>query len=302
VEQLRVLGIPFHRKAAVHVDTLAEAMQDPTIFDVLHEIPSFMNKGLSWDHPQEQLPNKAKFVLSVFLSHLTLYKELLTKYQENTSDDILLVLEDDVVISANFSAVINMAVKFVPRDFDILRLGFWDHSRAEDAVNQFVFRSTQPFWDPMDNKMYYGGAHAVGLRISSLKKIVDTLQRMPLTDVDSMLSCYPTLMSYVLNQDTVGIVDVLKEFDEASNPSKRDLALEQQFKQFQNGAEQQPEAKVMIDDAISTSDWFFAPVLVRNRGSQQEEPQLSVDNVRQPQTQALPPSPSQEVHPQPQLL
>jgi hypothetical protein len=216
--QLSRMGLAYSRKPAVSVETLQEVVDDPIFSRLLRNISGFAHSGLDWAKPRSPLPRKSRFVLSVCLSHLSLYDEIVAEYADDPEDRLVLVLEDDAALSANITALLPYLLDYVPPDFDVLRLGMWGEVREADRVNDFVFRAAPPFWEPKTDTLYYGGAHAVLLRTKALPRVLERLGTMQLTDLDGMLTTYPTLRSYVVDQ-TLGLVDVA-EVDDSTNPSR----------------------------------------------------------------------------------
>jgi len=243
-EQLVSLGIPFERKSAVRVQNLEECMRNATLMNIIHRIPSFFNQGLTWENISSVLPRKSKFVLSVFLSHLTLYEDILAsqKRDNNTMNKIYLILEDDARLSPNFIQIFQSVYQEVPENWEILRLGFWGLSRESDRLGHYLFQASPPFWVPETDDIYYGGAHAICIQTKTLRSLIDKLEITKLADIDSMMTNFPHIRSYVFDQD-LSIVNI-EEFEENSNPSKEDRLLLDQVSMQQNLNVMQPSRKI----------------------------------------------------------
>jgi GR25 family glycosyltransferase involved in LPS biosynthesis len=109
-------------------------------------------------HCHEELPSFN--AVGVFHSHL----EICRKVSKCNDDEICLVLEDDVKIEDNFIDIISNIWKMIPKDFDILMLGYIPVVQNENEimrVNQFLARY-----------IHFIGCHAYILTGRGAKKIV----------------------------------------------------------------------------------------------------------------------------------
>lgn len=224
-DQLTDLGIPFARKRGIQIETLGQAIADPVLRNIIHDIQRFNHPGLDWADPTYELSGKSKFVLSVALSHLSLY-ESIARDHVLQGNKYVLVVEDDFVLPQNFRQVFDEVMPYAPEDWEVIRLGCWGLQRKADQVNDYFFRATQPFWDPSvgTNAMFYGGAHAVLLRMDRLEGLIDKLEHTPnMRDMDDMLTDFPRIKSYVLDQQ-INLAPVLSfaNMVEQSHPKRPD--------------------------------------------------------------------------------
>jgi len=220
--QLKALEIPFSRKPAVTVTSLQQVIDEPVLYHAIEHMPGFAHPAFNWDKPEVILPRKQKFVLSVCLSHLTLYQAIAAAHQHDPTDHLMMILEDDVHLSANLTSLLPSLMHHVPPDFETLRLSHWGENRPQDRVNDFIFKTAPPFWIEKNDTIFYGGAHAVLVRTSTLPRLIEKLQSMLLTDFDGMLTSFPDIKSYVFDPN-LHLAEVGAGGEGSSNPSKLDI-------------------------------------------------------------------------------
>ncbi len=212
-DQLRVLapGIPFERKAAIKLGNFSEAMNHEEYRKFLLDRP--VKNGIK---SEVQVGNG--FVVSVYLSHVTLYSDILAKHKYDHPDDLIVVLEDDVLLPDDWESSLLDAIRGVPDDWHIIRLGTWGLVRDEDLVAPRIYAARQPFWVP-PTTAYYGGAHGVILRPRTLPDLLTGLLSTPLGDVDNMMTtCCDVLKSYVIFPS---VVELNPEVESVSdNPNR----------------------------------------------------------------------------------
>lgn len=184
--QLKAINISHSRSNAYKVRTLAECERDPKLSRLVANTPSFEYDADCRDHKDDPLETRAAFVLSVYLSHMATYWDLADKHSSNDNtninfsnigegankgedpaNDAILVLEDDVTLDSSLQARYISVTDSLPKDWEVLRLGTWGEWREEDRVNSVIYRTNPPFYDPKVNKVFYGGAHAVAIRVTN---------------------------------------------------------------------------------------------------------------------------------------
>jgi GR25 family glycosyltransferase involved in LPS biosynthesis len=80
--------------------------------------------------------NYSKSQIAISLSHFYAYKEISEKYEN------ALILEDDVVLSENFSVVLNQYLNQLPQDYDMLFIGDGCNLHIENykiTPNQLIY-------------------------------------------------------------------------------------------------------------------------------------------------------------------
>eukprot|EP00300_Choanocystis_sp_HF-7_P033158 c45453_g1_i1.p1 GENE.c45453_g1_i1~~c45453_g1_i1.p1 ORF type:complete len:289 (-),score=37.19 c45453_g1_i1:49-915(-) len=217
VSQLQEVGVPFHRKNATKVSRISDCDYDPAAASLAQGVAKMKSKyGLDPTDPTRPLSRTAAFVLSVFLSHMTLYEQI---YEDNSEDDsaAVLVLEDDCKLCENFNFRLAMALRALPEDWELVRLGFFGLSRPEDQIREGVFATKQPYWQENATDVFYGGSHAVLLRVKFLPHILEVLKAKPLTDMDNLLTAFPDIRAYAFGKD-FSLVSVDWDIAEQSHP------------------------------------------------------------------------------------
>lgn len=76
--------------------------------------------------------------------------------RDTRANHYYLLLEDDVILYANWRASLSECLPYAPVNWDIIRLHTWGNKHRKDIVNTCWRRTA---W----NKMDYGGTHAVFL-------------------------------------------------------------------------------------------------------------------------------------------
>ena len=80
--------------------------------------------------------NYSNILIAISLSHFYAYKEISEKYES------ALILEDDVVLSENFTANLNLYISQLPEDYDMLFIGDGCNLHIEQSKiipNQFIY-------------------------------------------------------------------------------------------------------------------------------------------------------------------
>jgi GR25 family glycosyltransferase involved in LPS biosynthesis len=191
-------NIRFERKEGVKLSGFAEAISidefKPYLLD--RPVTNAIKTGIK--------PNAA-FAVSVYLSHISLYHHIMTNISSLNREAYYLVLEDDAMLVPFWEMSLYELISELPDDWQVLRIGMWGNNRSEDEIAPGVFAARQPFWLP-NNEFFYGGAHAVVLRRSTLPKFLESFRQIPITDIDSMLtSCCDVVKSYVSGTSLVGV-------------------------------------------------------------------------------------------------
>jgi len=223
----RAWPVIMQRHPAVKIKTLKEAYESSRLRSLAHRIHRIDTSSLDIDlkRPWKPLGKRERFVLSVCLSHLTAYQLAMNEFSGDTRGYIM-VMEDDVKLRGRrFVERMEDIVRRAPSDWKVIRLGTWGTSRDHDLEyssgnNLHFYRAVPPFYNPHDQEFFYGGAHAILLRIRALPQILNQLFAQDLTDIDAMLTNYPHLMSYTVPYpDTYKILKIVKT-SEQSHPAE----------------------------------------------------------------------------------
>jgi len=225
----RHIPVPLVRHPAVAIRSLQEAYDDPAVSPVAYRIKkvmSFMQVDLK--NPTTRMPKRERFVVSVCLSHFTAYARAAYEHK-NDKYGYVLVIEDDVLLKYNVVSKLDEIVASAPANWKMIRLATWGETRQHDLAvasgRYHFYRATQPFYEKDSKKFYYGGAHAVLLKVDGISEILDDFFNQDLTDVDAMETNYPHIPSYAVPYadayPTVRIVDTNEqshppEFDDVS--------------------------------------------------------------------------------------
>ena len=112
--------------------------------------------------------------------------------------DLVLYTEDDIGVDAEvYNARLLPALRALPSDWEVARLGWYGAGNASHCVNRHWMRSRGPTFDPRSRRGIYQGTQALlfeaGWRAARVR---DVYQRHRVTDIDSVL-IEPDLNSYV---------------------------------------------------------------------------------------------------------
>jgi len=221
-DQLRQFNIPFQRKSAYKFSSYEEAKASPEFHDYLtsHRVV---------EHQEER---KHGFVISCFLSHLSLYKQIAQMNVDGSNGRYFLILEDDVNIPYGWEERFAQKIKSVPYDFDVLRIGYWAEARDEDRINDDVYMARPPFRTDYGS-LFYAGTHAVVVQSQTIHRLIAKLEGMNIDDADAMLtSCCDQLQSYVLTEK------IIERWD---NPSDHPSRVAAKLKLTSENKKLQPE-------------------------------------------------------------
>jgi len=149
--------------------------------------------GFDWNNPRNNLAPTESFLLSVFLSHITVYDKAVREFGHDQRGYVL-VLEDDVKVTPNYEQKLDDLISSAPSDWQILRIGTWGEKRYEDQLSPSspFYRASPPYSVKVPGGKYggeeiwYGGTHAVVVRLGTLSSVVDHLLHMRLNHVDAM--------------------------------------------------------------------------------------------------------------------
>jgi len=124
----------------------------------------------------------------VYLSHADLMLHIGKHY--NTSDNMVVIMEDDAQLSKGWEKNLLQSVKSLPEDWDIARFVFWGGKRCQDAVPHKTnltewYEARGP--DTVGETNMYAGNQAYIVRPKSIPYILATLRDMPVMDIDGAL-------------------------------------------------------------------------------------------------------------------
>merc|ERR1719231_895498 len=114
-----------------------------------------------------------------YLSHA----KVLQKINEEIYDDRpVLVLEDDAELHDNWQKEIEEALNKVPKDWELLKVGYWGNKKAEDKVNDKIYKACCY----SDSGDHYQGNQAYLVKPSSVPAIMKALKKRPVADFDKV--------------------------------------------------------------------------------------------------------------------
>jgi len=122
---------------------------------------------------------------SVYYSHAKLLKHILN-ISDPKSDDIYMIMEDDVGLDPFWHRKLTKAMATLPKDWDIARIVYWGAKRCQDKVpgteDWYEARGPDMSEDGLTNM--YAGNQAYLVRPKSLPDILEQLRAMPVMDFD----------------------------------------------------------------------------------------------------------------------
>merc|ERR1719160_2300602 len=196
--KLKQSGLTYERFPAA---TWQEIQKMPKDKDVPQELLQYSSQGnsdyLKW------FPENAKQVThAIYLSHARLLKKI--SEEDNDSDDVYVVLEDDVTLNKNWKEELTEKAKTLPKDWDVAKFVYWGIKRCEDKVpdsDWYEYRSPSMWTNKVDSM--YSGNQAYMFRAKSIKNILQQLRGMPIMDIDgAMISNHQEKTEKVNGVDT----------------------------------------------------------------------------------------------------
>eukprot|EP00403_Amphidinium_massartii_P012971 CAMPEP_0178431476 /NCGR_PEP_ID=MMETSP0689_2-20121128/31869_1 /TAXON_ID=160604 /ORGANISM="Amphidinium massartii, Strain CS-259" /LENGTH=338 /DNA_ID=CAMNT_0020053393 /DNA_START=10 /DNA_END=1026 /DNA_ORIENTATION=- len=151
--------------------------------------------------------------VACFLSHTTLLQRLAEKGQLG-SDELALILEDDVSIPIDWVSRLKAVVQAAPPDWSLLKVSGWGSMREHDRISGgswlwsqvaapmlsflggpplglSIYRTAPPFmvgWHPtLPQRFYYAGSSGYLVRGETLPLLLAHLRSQPISDFDEML-------------------------------------------------------------------------------------------------------------------
>eukprot|EP00746_Dinoflagellata_sp_MGD_P157368 gnl/MRDRNA2_/MRDRNA2_86189_c0_seq2.p1 gnl/MRDRNA2_/MRDRNA2_86189_c0~~gnl/MRDRNA2_/MRDRNA2_86189_c0_seq2.p1 ORF type:complete len:446 (+),score=135.88 gnl/MRDRNA2_/MRDRNA2_86189_c0_seq2:84-1421(+) len=180
--KLKAAGLDYERVSAV---TTQEIAKMPKEKDMPRELWQFSNQGNS-DY-MKWFPEKARQVTqAIYLSQARTLKKI--SEQDNDSDDVYIIMEDDINLDKNWKETLIEKAKTLPKDWDVAKFVYWGIKRCEDRVpdsDWYEFRNPA-MWTDKVNAMYSGN-QAYMFRAKSIKNILEQLRGMPVMDVDGAM-------------------------------------------------------------------------------------------------------------------
>jgi hypothetical protein len=117
--------------------------------------------------------------LAYGLSHLALWESIAMGRLKN--EDRILILDDSARPRQHWVDALEKLAAGIPKDWDLISLGWWGSSRDSDSVGDgSANRVNPPFRVAKDGKWecYYGGAHARLVRGRVVKKMVVAMSKI----------------------------------------------------------------------------------------------------------------------------
>jgi len=196
--KLKAAGVDYERVAAVKPEDVAKMPREK---DMPAELWQFSNQGNS-DY-MKWFPEKAKQVTqAIYLSQARTLKQI--SKQDNDSDDVYIIMEDDIALDKNWKETLIEKAKTLPKDWDVAKFVYWGIKRCEDKVpdsDWYEFRGPAMWTDKVT--AMYSGNQAYMFRAKSIKNILQQLRGMPIMDIDgAMISNHQEKTEMVDGVDT----------------------------------------------------------------------------------------------------
>jgi len=167
--------IPTHRWAGTDPKGAARA-----------NLKEFSDEGL--ESYVRQMDDREKWgTIGTYLSHLRLLRRIWMNDKEG--EGLYTIMEDDVTLDKDWSNKVELALKNgdIPKDWDIIRFGYWGLTRCEDAVSDHAYEGRGPL--PVGDgtrKSYYNGNLGYIVRPKSIPAILAAVRKQKIFDVDGV--------------------------------------------------------------------------------------------------------------------
>lgn len=125
--------------------------------------------------------------IGTYLSHLRLLRRIWMNDKEG--EGLYAIMEDDVTLDKDWSDKVELALKNgdIPKDWDIIRFGYWGLTRCEDAVSDSAYEGRGPL--PVGDgtrKSYYNGNLGYIVRPKSIPALLAAARKQKIYDVDGV--------------------------------------------------------------------------------------------------------------------
>jgi hypothetical protein len=108
------------------------------------------------------------------------------------SEEVYMVLEDDSTLVGDWHKKLPQLLENTPKDWDILRVGYWGFARCGDKENNFVYAIQPPAKDvkALGDGHFYSGNTGYLVRPKSIPRILDIMRNSSFASIENVLM-YP---------------------------------------------------------------------------------------------------------------
>jgi len=179
----------------------------------------------------QKWPTEQNTTVACYISHMEALKQA---QRELDKDQVVLIMEDDVSIPINFKSLVKHTMALAPSDWALLKLSHWGFVRPADIVaehksghNETIsfYQLRPPFREILEvpapsgspslqtKRMYYAGTGGYLVKVSSIPKVLDHLQRQPIDNIDGMMLSSGELLSYQVRPQIVCLSSLSRHSD-----------------------------------------------------------------------------------------
>jgi len=112
------------------------------------------------------------------------------------SDEVYLVTEDDTQFMPGWEKKLESVLAHTPKEWQMIRIGYWGQVRCEDKENEFVFALQAPSVDKakLGGAHFYSGNTAYVVRPKSIPHILDVMRNSSVASIENVFQ-YPHKMA-----------------------------------------------------------------------------------------------------------
>jgi GR25 family glycosyltransferase involved in LPS biosynthesis len=149
-------------------------------------LKEFTDQGL--DLYVKNMTDREKWgTIGTYLSHLRLLRRIWSN--DKDGEGLYAIMEDDGTLDKDWQLKVEKALQVgdIPKDWDIIKFGYWGLTRCEDAVSGGAYEARAPMMlNDGTRKSYYNGNLGYIVRPKSIPAILAAARKQPVFDVDGV--------------------------------------------------------------------------------------------------------------------
>jgi len=149
-------------------------------------LKEFSDMGL--DKYVKDMGDREKWgTIGTYVSHLRLLRRIWSN--DKDGEGLYIIMEDDGTLDPDFHLKVKRAFdnEDIPKDWDMIKFGFWGLTRCEDQVSGGAYEGRTPMMlNDGTRKSYYNGNLGYIVRPKSIPAILAAIRKKPVFDVDGV--------------------------------------------------------------------------------------------------------------------
>jgi len=149
-------------------------------------LKEFSDEGLS-DYVTNMTDREKWGTIGTYMSHMRLLRRIWSN--DKDGEGLYVIMEDDGTLDKKWQLKVEAALKNgdIPKDWDMIKFGYWGLTRCEDAVSSGAYEARSPMMlNDGTRKSYYNGNLGYIVRPKSIPAILAAARKQPVFDVDGV--------------------------------------------------------------------------------------------------------------------